>query len=967
MLRKFVSTLGPLRETTGKRFFEIYRHEHTTTSTPSTSSTSSTSSTHPSTLPTIPTTEEEHLQQRDDQHSTTTQRPSSDFYDVQPSTSQRRDEIAQREHLKKKLGVSQFRKILYTPEELAKFDLSKPPSRENPHPFTADHLPPTYSRALAPHVNGSVALQTLVEFGVDLFEVDTKNPSLGRHLVRLDLDRDLKPRLQWIVNEIGLDVNDLGTYLTRNPFFLIQDLDDMKARVNYLEMKKFKKRQISKIINECRYWINVDVKTLDERLGWMQKEFRLTGDEMRALITKEPRVIQFGIGALERMSKLFKKELKFHPKQAKKILLKDPRVYMLNPKILIETFIYVSRVMRLSNETITEYPLILRCHLSAIRSRHEFLKKLGRASYGQIEENPEVDESATILEGSKAPSTSKDIVPVVDLLDFLSPSDRIFANRAANTYLVIYDEFLRHAITPVKSVESPSSPFRLKFVIFNVTSPKRGSFLCKRQNMANFESVLPQGALCYIDGKWVSAKSGATFEVRNPYSTELLFNTPDCGLDDAKNAVQAARNAFEKWSLETTPKQRSVILQKWFTIMQQKEDKLAELLTREQGKPLAEARGEIQYSASFFEWYAGEARRIYGQVVQSSVLNREHVHVREPIGVVVLITPWNFPTAMIARKAGAALAAGCTLVVKPAHETPLSALALAQTAEEAGLPPGVFNVLTTGHENLQGISRYLCESTDVDAISFTGSTGVGKLLLSQSASTVKRVCLELGGNAPFIVFESADLEKAVKGTMSAKSRGSGQTCVSANRVFVHEKVLNQYVDKLQTALGQLVTGDGLDPKTTQGPLINQRAVDKVQSLVNDAVEKGAKVVFGGKRGKATCYQPTIITGVTNEMEIAQAEIFGPIVAIQTFTDEKDVVSRANSTRFGLAGYIFSSDASQIHRVSRRLQVGMLGVNEGLISCSEAAFGGVKESGLGREGGAQGIDEFTQWKYICTQY
>ncbi|CAJ0586602.1 unnamed protein product, partial [Mesorhabditis spiculigera] len=487
------------------------------------------------------------------------------------------------------------------------------------------------------------------------------------------------------------------------------------------------------------------------------------------------------------------------------------------------------------------------------------------------------------------------------------------------------------------------------------------------RNASSFASLLPKGGLSYLDGKWVSAKSGATFEVRNPYSKDLIYNSPDCNIDDAKDALKAARGAFEKWSQETTPKQRGAILQKWFSILQQKEEELARLLTTEQGKPLAEAKGEIQYSASFFDWYAGEARRIYGQVVQSAVPNREHLHIREPIGVVVLITPWNFPTAMIARKAGAALAAGCTLIVKPAHETPLSALALAQTGEEAGLPAGVFNVLTTGHENLQGMSKFLCESPDVDAISFTGSTGVGKLLLTQSASTVKRVCLELGGNAPFIIFESACLEKAIKGTISAKSRGSGQTCVSANRLFVHENVLDKYVEKLKNAVGQLVTGDGLDPKTTQGPLINEKAVEKVQSLINDAVDKGAKIVCGGKKGKATCYQPTILTGVTKDMEIAHQEIFGPVIAIQTFKDEAEVLARANDTRFGLAGYIFSSDASQIYRVTRRLQVGMIGVNEGLISCAEGAFGGVKESGLGREGGAQGIDEFTQWKYICTQH
>lgn len=422
-----------------------------------------------------------------------------------------------------------------------------------------------------------------------------------------------------------------------------------------------------------------------------------------------------------------------------------------------------------------------------------------------------------------------------------------------------------------------------------------------------------------------------------------------------------------KWSLETTPKQRGAILRKWYDIFVEKEQQLAQLLTLEQGKPLIEARGEIQYSAAFFDWYAGEARRIYGQVVTPAVLNREHIHIREPIGVAVLITPWNFPTAMIARKAGAALAAGCTLIVKPAEDTPLSALALAQTAEEAGIPPGVFNVLPADRKHTAEISKYVCESTDVDAISFTGSTAVGKLLLSQSASTVKRVCLELGGSAPVLIFDSADLDVAVKGSMGAKFRGSGQTCVAANRFFVHQKIHDDYVTKMTVAMKGLVVGDGMNPKTNIGPLINDGAVKKIDELLKDAVGKGAKVVLGGKRGKGTCFQPTLLTNVTDEMNIAHTEIFGPVVAIRKFTDETAVLAAANNSRVGLAGYIFTRDPSQIYRVTRRLQVGMIGVNEGLMSCAEAAFGGVKESGLGREGASQGIDEFTQWKYICTQH
>ncbi|KIH62269.1 succinate-semialdehyde dehydrogenase [Ancylostoma duodenale] len=465
--------------------------------------------------------------------------------------------------------------------------------------------------------------------------------------------------------------------------------------------------------------------------------------------------------------------------------------------------------------------------------------------------------------------------------------------------------------------------------------------LARRFSSGFTTPLLPKGALAYINGQWVESKKKKTFDVKNPFNGELLYKTTDCEVTEAEKAVRAAKEAFPKWSLETTPKQRGAILRKWFDIFVEKEAELAKLLTLEQGKPLAEARGEIQYSAGFFDWYAGEARRIYGQ--------------------------WNFPTAMIARKAGAALAAGCTIVVKPAQDTPLSALAMAQTAEEAGLPAGVFNVIPADHSHTAAISKYICSSTDVDVISFTGSTAVGKLLLAQSASTVKRVCLELGGSAPVIVFESADLGVAVKGAMGAKFRGSGQTCVAANRFFVHQKIHDDFITKMVVAMKGLTVGDGMDPKTNIGPLINEAAVKKVTDLIKDAESKGARVVLGGKRGKGTCFQPTLLTNVTEDMEIANTEIFGPVVAVRKFSDEASVLAAANNSRVGLAGYIFSKDADQIYRVTRRLQVGMIGVNEGLMSCAEAAFGGVKESGLGREGAAQGIDEFTQWKYICTQH
>ncbi|TMS34294.1 hypothetical protein L596_001920 [Steinernema carpocapsae] len=504
---------------------------------------------------------------------------------------------------------------------------------------------------------------------------------------------------------------------------------------------------------------------------------------------------------------------------------------------------------------------------------------------------------------------------------------------------------------------------RAQTLLFNVRQSMMSS--CRLFH----SSLLPEGGKAFINGKWVAATSGNQFEVLDPYTHEILCDVSNCEVTDAKQSVAAARQAFEKWSLETTAKQRGGILRKWFEIFTEREGELAELLSREQGKPLTEARGEIQYSSSFFDWYSGEARRIYGQIIEPAVLNRQHFHTREPIGVVALITPWNFPSAMIARKAAAALAAGCTLVVKPAEDTPLSALALAQTAKDAGLPDGVFNVIPSDRANASAISKYLCSSNDVDAISFTGSTAVAKLLLQQSASTVKRVCLENGGNAPLIVFPSADIGKAVKGTMASKFRCSGQTCVSANRVLVHKSVHDEYIAQLEKEMKtSLVMGCGMDKGVTQGPLINKKAVEKVRSLLDDATSKGARIIIGGKSPEGSnLFEPTLLEDVTGDMEIAHQEIFGPVIAVQNFETEEEVLKIANSSRSGLAGYIFTSDAGQIYRVSRRLQVGMLGVNEGLMSCAEAAFGGVKESGLGREGGPQGIDEFTQWKYVCIQH
>ncbi|KAI6238462.1 Aldedh domain-containing protein [Aphelenchoides fujianensis] len=462
-----------------------------------------------------------------------------------------------------------------------------------------------------------------------------------------------------------------------------------------------------------------------------------------------------------------------------------------------------------------------------------------------------------------------------------------------------------------RSFRSPTSPFVSRVVARTFKT-----------------SLLPEGGRAFINGRWIKANSDRKFEVKNPYTRDVLCEVADCDLQDANLAVESAKQAFEKWGYKTTGKERGELIRKWADLHRQHETELAELANR------------WPKHAPKSNWYAGEARRIYGEIVPSAFPDRSHYHVREPIGVVASITPWNFPSAMIARKAAAALAAGCTFVVKPAHETPLSALALAETAKQAGIPPGVFNVIPASHEHLKEISPFFCESPDVSCISFTGSTAVGKLLLKQCASSVKRVCLELGGNAPFIVFESADVQRAVQGALSSKTRASGQTCVSANRYFVHEAVHDKFVAALGDALKKLRCGDGLADGVTQGPLISEKAVGKVQYLVDDALDKGAKLVMGG--------------------DLRTSRSSGPVVAIQKFTDETDVLRRANSTPYGLAGYIFTQDMAQIHRVTRRLNVGHPGR---AVSCPEAAFGGVKESGLGREGGRQGIDEFTQWKYI----
>lgn len=470
----------------------------------------------------------------------------------------------------------------------------------------------------------------------------------------------------------------------------------------------------------------------------------------------------------------------------------------------------------------------------------------------------------------------------------------------------------------------------------------------------------------FVNGSWRSSKSGATFPVFNPANGEVICNVTDCSAEDVEEAVQSAINAFKSFK-ETTAKERSAMLLKFFELQNKHAEDLAKLMTAENGKPMVESRSEVVYGASFLEWFAAEARRMYGDYVPAPVKGREMVFIKQPVGVTAIITPWNFPNAMITRKIGAALAAGCACIIKPAPDTPLSALALAQLAHEAGFPPGTVNVLPSSEANTPAVGRVLCEHHDIHALSFTGSSAVGKLLLQQCAQSVKKVSLELGGNAPFIVFDSADLEKAVNGALACKFRNTGQTCVSANRILVQEGIHDKFVAGLAEAIqAKMQVGDGFQPQTTLGPLINSKAVEKVEQHVADAISKGAKVVVGGKRHAlgGNFFEPTLVTNVSREMLACQEETFGPMASVIRFKTEKEAVELANSTRVGLAGYFYTENISQAWRVAKALEVGMVGVNEGVISCAEAAFGGVKESGLGREGSRYGLDEFTHIKYIC---
>ena len=465
----------------------------------------------------------------------------------------------------------------------------------------------------------------------------------------------------------------------------------------------------------------------------------------------------------------------------------------------------------------------------------------------------------------------------------------------------------------------------------------------------------------YIDGRWVDGTRH--FPVTNPATGAVLTEVPDLGADETRAAIDAAQAAFPGWAARTA-KDRSVILRRWFDLMIANADALAALMTAEQGKPLAEARGEVVYGASFIEWFAEEAKRAYGETIPTTVGTKRYLTIRQPVGVVAAITPWNFPIAMITRKAGPALAAGCTVVIKPPAETPLCALALARLGEQAGLPAGVLNVVTT--TNSRAVGGELCSSPHVKALSFTGSTEVGKILYRQCADTVKKLGLELGGNAPLIVFDDADLDQAVEGALASKYRNAGQTCVCANRFLVQAGIHDAFAARLAEKVKAMKVGPGDQPGVAVGPLINAEAIDKVDGMVAEAVAAGATVVTGGKRAAlgGLFYEPTVLANVTPAMTVVTEEIFGPVAPLVRFDTEADAIRLANATQYGLAAYVFTRDISRVIRVSEALEYGMVAVNEGILSTEVAPFGGVKESGLGREGGQEGLHEYLETKYIC---
>jgi succinate-semialdehyde dehydrogenase / glutarate-semialdehyde dehydrogenase len=465
----------------------------------------------------------------------------------------------------------------------------------------------------------------------------------------------------------------------------------------------------------------------------------------------------------------------------------------------------------------------------------------------------------------------------------------------------------------------------------------------------------------YVNGAWLTGEG--TFDVHDPATGKTIASVANLTQQAAGVAIDAANKAWPLWR-DKTAKERAAILMEWYRLQMLHADDLARIMTAEQGKPLAEAKGEVAYGASFVEWFAEEGRRIYGETIPSTDQNRRLLVLKQPIGVCAAITPWNFPIAMITRKVAPALAAGCTVVIKPAEQTPLSALALAELAHRAGMPPGVLNVLTADSQRSIEIGKLLCSSDTVRHLSFTGSTEVGRILAAQCAPTIKKISLELGGNAPFIVFDDADIDSAVEGAMISKYRNAGQTCVCANRFYVQESVYEKFVEKFAAKAKAIRVGNGFEPGVQQGPMIDEQALEKIELHVSDALSKGAKLVTGGQREGERAYQPTVLSHVTSEMRCAREETFGPVAPVFSFKTEEEAIALANNTEFGLASYFYSRDIGRIFRVGEALEYGMVGINTGLISTAEAPFGGVKQSGLGREGSHHGIEDYVEMKYLC---
>ena len=467
---------------------------------------------------------------------------------------------------------------------------------------------------------------------------------------------------------------------------------------------------------------------------------------------------------------------------------------------------------------------------------------------------------------------------------------------------------------------------------------------------------------CYINGQWQDANDGGTVAVTNPADGAVIAQVPVMGAEETRRAIEAAASAQISWRAMLA-KERAVILHRWYRLMLENREDLALLMTLEQGKPLAEAQGEIAYAASFLEWFSEQAKRVNGEIIPQHQADKRLLVLKQPVGVCVAITPWNFPSAMITRKVAPALAAGCSMVVKPATQTPLSALALCELAEQAGLPPGVMSVVTGSAKN---IGAEMTSNPAVRHLSFTGSTEIGRLLMRQCADSIIKVALELGGNAPFIVFEDADLDAAVDGAIASKYRNAGQTCVCSNRLYIHSRIYDAFAEKLSAAVAKMQVGSGLEADSTQGPLIDMAAVEKTEEHIADAIAQGARILTGGERHRlgGTFFQPTVLTGIHSRMKVATEETFGPLAPLFQFDDEASVIQQANDTEFGLAAYFYSRDLARVWRVAEALEYGIVGINTGIISNEVAPFGGIKQSGIGREGSAHGIDEYLEMKYLC---